>query len=217
MYTLYIHICPNKKVYIGITGLNPQKRWGKNGILYKSQLFYEAIEEFGWNNIEHKILLDNLTKSEAEKKEIEFINKYKSNNEMYGYNISEGGIINRHSQKTREKMSKTRKGKPHSEAHNKAVSEGSKGKVFSKSHIENLRKSHIGYKMPLSQKQKISESCKNKGTKAVKKISLDGEVVEIYSSLNDALASVGGKNTGNISMCCKGKRPKAYGYRWEYA
>ena len=33
-YTVYMHICPNGKRYIGITKLKPQERWG-NGKSYK--------------------------------------------------------------------------------------------------------------------------------------------------------------------------------------
>lgn len=33
-YTVYMHICPNGKRYIGITGLYPKDRW-KNGANYK--------------------------------------------------------------------------------------------------------------------------------------------------------------------------------------
>ena len=34
-YTVYMHICPNGKKYIGITKQKPIKRWGYNGINYK--------------------------------------------------------------------------------------------------------------------------------------------------------------------------------------
>ena len=90
-YKVYIHICPNNKKYIGIT-CNIKQRWGKNGYGYrKNVLFSRAIKKYGWNNIEHKILFENLTEKEAQLKEIELISKYKSSNSKYGYNISIGG------------------------------------------------------------------------------------------------------------------------------
>ena len=217
MYSVYIHICPNKKVYIGVTGLNVEKRWGRNGILYKGQPFHEAIKKYGWNNIEHLIVYRTSSKDDAERKEKELISEYKSNDAEFGYNSEIGGGIHYHTDETRQKMSLTRKGQPHSEAHNKAVAESLKGKKLTPEHIENIKKSHTGYVMPESQKKHISESCKGKGTKEVIKMSLTGEMIERFKSLNDALASVKGKSSGNISMCCKGKKKQAYGYLWKYA
>ena len=56
-YCIYIHECPNNKVYIGQTiyGNNPNKRW-EGGIGYKGQRFYNAIKYYGWDNIKHNIL-----------------------------------------------------------------------------------------------------------------------------------------------------------------
>ena len=36
-YTVYKHICPNNKVYIGITVKKPEVRWNK-GLGYKKQV-----------------------------------------------------------------------------------------------------------------------------------------------------------------------------------
>jgi len=90
-YTVYMHVCPNNKKYIGITKQLPEKRW-KGGVGYRTQEhFKRAIKKYGWKNIKHKILFTNLTKEEACNKEIELIKKYKSNNYKYGYNVSSGG------------------------------------------------------------------------------------------------------------------------------
>ena len=90
-YTVYMHICPNNKKYIGITKLKPKDRW-KNGKSYKTQqLFFRAIQKYGWDNIKHEILFSNLTKEEAEQKEIELIALYKSNQREYRYNVENGG------------------------------------------------------------------------------------------------------------------------------
>lgn len=92
MYCVYKHTFPNNKVYIGITSLNPLRRWKQNGMGYKGQRFvFNAILKYGWDNIKHEILYSNLTKEEACQKEIELIAEYKSNNRKYGYNISIGG------------------------------------------------------------------------------------------------------------------------------
>lgn len=91
VWSVYIHITPNNKYYIGITSQNPHARWGLNGNGYKTQLFYRAIQKYGWENIEHIVLAQNLTKTEAKEFEIYLIQKLKSNESQYGYNITNGG------------------------------------------------------------------------------------------------------------------------------
>jgi len=104
-YSVYMHICPNGKKYIGITKLKVESRW-KKGEGYKSCiLFYRSIQKYGWVNVEHKTLYTSLTKEEAEQKEIELISFYKSNNRNYGYNIANGGHVNSVSEQTKEKIS----------------------------------------------------------------------------------------------------------------
>ena len=92
-YIVYMHKNKiNGKIYIGITKQLFKKRCGNNGEQYKKQSFYKAIIKYGWDNFEHIILYEKLTQKEAEQKEIELINYYKSNNKKYGYNIDKGGI-----------------------------------------------------------------------------------------------------------------------------
>lgn len=113
-WTVYMHKTPNNKVYIGITCRETKKRWGKNGIYYKCQpYFYNAILKYGWENIEHTILYQNLSKEEAKEKEVELISQYDSTNRDKGYNLSIGG--EGHSgysptKETRQKMSDSHKG-----------------------------------------------------------------------------------------------------------
>lgn len=90
-YTVYQHICPNQKSYIGITKSNVAKRWGKQGNGYKGQVFYNAIKKYGWENIEHKILYTHLTQEQAIELEIALIKQFKTTDPKYGYNISTGG------------------------------------------------------------------------------------------------------------------------------
>lgn len=105
-YTVYMHICPNGKKYVGITNKNPQRRWRNGGYGYKTQPFYNAIIHYGWENIEHKILLQNLTQEDAQFKEMEYIQKY---NSLFpnGWNFTEGGEYNVLSQFSKNKLSNT--------------------------------------------------------------------------------------------------------------
>lgn len=82
----------NNKVYIGITKVGLEQRARKDGNHYAgSPYFYSAIQKYGWDNFKHEILLDNLTEKEVKEQEKYFIDKYKSNDREYGYNLTEGG------------------------------------------------------------------------------------------------------------------------------
>ena len=90
-WSVYIHITPSNKYYVGITSKEPCKRW-RNGFGYYSQkYFYNAIQKYGWDNIYHEIVASNLTKEEANNFEKLLIQKLKSNNREFGYNITIGG------------------------------------------------------------------------------------------------------------------------------
>ena len=143
MYCVYKHTCPNGKVYIGMTGISPARRWqqGKNYIT--NTYFYRAIQKYGWDNIKHEILIEGLSKEEASAKEIELIALYKSDQRNCGYNICSGGEINIPSAATRLKMGNSRRGKKHSpEAKLKmsAVAIGKPGTMTGKHHSEEAKK-----------------------------------------------------------------------------
>lgn len=91
-YSIYKHTTPDGKIYIGITSVNPEKRWGVNGINYNKQYFYEAIKEFGWDNIKHEIIATNIDRVYAECFEKALIKMYDSTNKENGYNVSDGGL-----------------------------------------------------------------------------------------------------------------------------
>ena len=96
-YIVYMHIFPNGKKYIGITCKSPNGRWeGGTGYSVKSQpIMYHAIQKYGWNNVEHKILYQNLTYEKAIEIEKQLIAQYKTNCKRYGctfgYNMTDGG------------------------------------------------------------------------------------------------------------------------------
>lgn len=70
-YSVYMHIFPNGKRYIGITSNEVNRRWEKGSGYKKQAKMKNAINKYGWENIEHIVLLCNLSKEEACKKEIE--------------------------------------------------------------------------------------------------------------------------------------------------
>lgn len=134
-YVVYKHIAPNGKVYIGITSKKPQRRWGGGCGYANNDHFYRAILKYGWINFQHEILFENLTKEDAEQKEIELIAFYKSDQKEFGYNIQHGGSSNgKHSEEAKRKISEANKGrlpwnygKHHSEKTKEKISESHKG------------------------------------------------------------------------------------------
>lgn len=94
-YCVYMHKNKiNGKVYIGQT-CDIKSRFAQEGRYYKNcPAFYNAIVKYGWDNFEHIILKDNLTKEEADKWEIYYIKEFKAQDKRYGYNIVSGGQAN---------------------------------------------------------------------------------------------------------------------------
>lgn len=99
----------NNKIYIGQTK-DIQIRWSYNGEMYRGSIyFYRAIQKYGWNNFEHIILKENLTKEEADFWETYYIKFYNTMNSKNGYNLKSGGLNNQLSDISRKKISETKK------------------------------------------------------------------------------------------------------------
>jgi len=95
MACVYMHtVINNGKKYIGQCSGDPKVRWGSNGYRYKGLVFYNAIKKYGWNNIAHEILIDNLTQEEADYYEKYYISLYKTTDRNFGYNVAPGGFGN---------------------------------------------------------------------------------------------------------------------------
>lgn len=119
-FMVYKHTFPNGKVYIGITSKNqPNQRW-ESGTGYSKEhqsVMYNAIQKYGWENVQHDILFTNLSKEEAINKEIELIKEYHSyihDPLCNGYNMTMGGDGIRGKKFTkeqREKISRAKMGK----------------------------------------------------------------------------------------------------------
>ena len=131
MYTVYKHTTPSGKVYIGITKNKPEYRW-KNGNGYKDNAHFDnAIKKYGWENIEHEIVQNGLSKQQACDLEIELIAKYGATDPRNGYNNSTGGECGglgvHHSAESRLKCSEALKGRHVSVETRRKLSESLKG------------------------------------------------------------------------------------------
>lgn len=215
-YKVYCHTFPNGKIYIGITKQELYQRFkGGKGYKGKTKIWY-AIQKYGWENIKHKLLYDNLTKEEAEQKEIELISLYNSNNSNYGYNTASGGnCIGTVSEETKEKIRKANKGKSYHAGY-------WKGKKLSNEHRKKLSDSHKGQKNIISEKTKIKISNSLKGHEVSKetRLKISKKVIcidnnKIYSSLKEASEKTGISYKG-ISACCNGRNKSIYNTHWEF-
>lgn len=210
-YSVYMHVNKiNGKRYIGITSQTPSSRW-KGGLGYKKQRrFFSAIVSYGWNNFDHIILRDNLSKEEAEKMEFELIQEYHSNDLRYGYNIENGGVTNKLSDEQKEHLRHINLGKHHSPETRKKMSDASMGAS---------RAWLTGRHLTEETKKKMSASrsgAKNPRASKVYQFNLEGNLIAMYSCMNDAKKALGVRATAHISQCCCGMRNKAYGFRWSY-
>jgi len=180
---VYVHIAPNNKMYFGITKLNVKLRWGSQGQGYNSQqLFWRAIQKYGWSNFKHIILLENLSEEVACECEIALISKFQTNNPEYGYNIYIGGNLGNtniklsdeqkqrlreanlgkhHSDETKRKMSISHTGYKQTPEHIENVRKAKIGRKLSEEHKKNLSISHMGHRLTETQKRKQSETLKH--------------------------------------------------------
>lgn len=123
-YKVYMHTFPNGKKYIGITKQSLKERFD-SGYGYRIPPMKNAIQKYGWENVEHKLLFENLSKEQAYEKEIELISLLQTTNINYGYNISNGGRGSNGyspSAETRLKMSKSHQGRVFSEQSKEKIS-----------------------------------------------------------------------------------------------
>ena len=84
-YLVYEFTFPDGKKYYGRT-YNTNSRW-QNGKGYRTQKVGKAIEECGWENVQKRIIAENLTKENAQMIEHSLIKGTGSDIPQLGYNI----------------------------------------------------------------------------------------------------------------------------------
>lgn len=201
-YYVYEHICPDGKRYIGITKRVPERRWGKNGIGYRAhnQHFYNAILEYGWENITHNIIASGLSKEAACEKEKFFIELYNTSNREFGYNSSTGG-----------EHPGTGVRKTLSEEARRKISEAQKGKKVAPETIRKRVEARKGYRHSDVTRAKMSEAAKI----PIIQIDINGKPICRFDSILTAAIQTNVAKQ-NICKCCKGERKTAGGYMWRY-
>lgn len=164
-YVVYLH--RNKedgRVYIGLTGKDPKKRW-RNGNGYRGERdFFADIQTHGWESFSHEIIASDLNREEAASLERELIQSFDSTNPNKGYNRKPGGtcgyVGKHHSEKTKELLSKKCSGWKHSDAAKRKISEAGKGKIFTAERRAHISVSLQGRSFSDEHKKRLSEAHK---------------------------------------------------------
>lgn len=210
LYVVYRHTnLITGESYIGTTSQPLYKRSQKNGNGYvESPLFYEAIQKYGWENFSHSILASGLTREEAGNMERHFIHLYKTN--THGYNMQSGGFKDiTISEKTKQKISKSLKGRVFSPEHRRNMSLAELGE---KNHEYGKKWSEERRKVASEQRRNVQYP----GKRYVAQCDLDGNVLRIWNGISHASRSIG-ISYSCISCCCTGKQLTAKGFKWRYA
>ena len=226
-YCVYCHIFPNGKKYVGQTSTKPEYRWGVDGKHYQGQPVYKAIEKYGWDNIEHRILFDNLNKESADRIEKICIFLFKTTIWDYGYNIQPGGCDGggfKRSQETKDKISKIKKelykdptrtpmyGRTLSHESRKKISDALKGKYVGEKasfYGKHLSEEH-------KEKLKLANTEHKSGDKSyTARAVICLEMCKMWTYI-DAAAQELDKSLDDISSCVHGRSNTAADMHWMF-
>lgn len=227
-----MHEAPNGKRYIGITKQVPEDRW-QRGRGYKSIYFHNAIIKYGWDNIEHHILGEGLTKQEACRLEKEYISKYKSNKRAYGYNINPGGLLppvnilagedNPMAQRVHQINKET--GDiiaTYGTMTEAAETLGFKRQGIGKACKGSKNKTYMGFIWEYADRDYVKPQANPIGRppetafKPVNLLDEEGNIIKTYKSIQEAAEDMGCRANG-ISKCCNGYLKTYKGRRWSHA
>ena len=238
-HCVYTHTSPSGKVYVGQT-VNTKRRWGYNGEHYKNkksdgkyvqEAFARAIEKYGWESFEHSIVLDGISKKEADYTEKYLIKWYKLHNSSY--NITDGGegtcgikrtLSLEEKEAIRERLiaNPPMKGKHHSEETKQKISKAVKGKKLSEERRIQMSNISKGKKHSDESKAKIREYKKSHpetwiggwNREEVHQYDLQGNYIASFPSAMEAAATINKNISSDILSCIKGKIASAGGYLW---
>ena len=229
-WSVYIHISPTQKYYVGITTYNPTERWRKNGTGYRGQPFYNAISKYGWNNIQHKIIASHLDEAIAKELEKYWIARLGSNKTGNGYNITAGGdgtvgvshfgSDNPFYGKTHSDESRLLMRTNHADVskdNNPFYGRHHTPEICAK--ISAYGKTRTGDKNPNYGKRlshEMIEKIRSEKSVAVCRFDLDMNFIEEFPSTKAAEIATG-TNHSLISRVCRGKLKTIHGNIWKYS
>lgn len=210
-FTIYRHITPDGKSYIGCTSKTIYERW-QFGYCH-SPKFDAMVKLYGWRGMQHETLAVVADEDTAYHIEQEMIAKYQTNNPEYGYNVSCGGKATyaglKHTEETKDKIRKANTGAIFTEEHRKNLSNALKGNM-------------AGEKNPMYGKPKSAITIQRQydshkyQMKPVIQKDLNGNIIATYFSMHEATRRTG-VSRYCINACLSGKQKCSKGFIWEYA
>lgn len=218
----------NSKIYIGqtIRTLNDRiyDHFRYRNKKYKSAI-KSAIDKYGEENFKVEVICETNSIIELNELEEKYINYFNSLS-PFGYNLKHGGDNKKLSNETKEKISKSKKGKPNNSSFKfkKGMAPWNKNtKGLQTSWCKGLKVPKIskalkGIKKSEYHRQNLSKSKKkwyknNRHSQSKYVLWIDRNI--IFESATDAAIYLGCKQA-HISRVCTGKRKAYKGFKFEY-
>lgn len=189
----------NDKVYIGQTTQPPKNRWNSHLSLlnrnkHDNPHLQHSFNKYGKDNFKFLVLNYATTKEVLDKLEDDYIIQYNCLHRKHGYNLLSGGSRGKHSEESKLKMSKSRKGEDNSRWNHD----------IDNNYIKDLRLK--GYSIPIiAQKVNMSNTGvhqrlqlifgKNIPKSTIRTISDTGGINRIYIDIKDIEYQIRKKNT----------------------
>lgn len=202
VFIVYCHInLTNGKRYVGWTSKSISQRWREH--VGSKSTFGRAIRKHGQRVWVHITLDQCASKDDAKLKEIQWIERFGSFRR--GYNMTTGGDgAPNYAYTEAVKILMRSHGKPLSQATRQRLSEmnrGSRHPMWGRHHTNAAR-------------DRISKN--NPRRRPVEQLSIDGQVIAVFSSITEAARATAHPDYTKIGLCCRGKRKSTRGFRWRF-
>lgn len=231
----------NNKHYVGVTCQGVDVRWKAHlASAYDSNSqapIHVAMREFGEDNFVVEVVLSGVTEADGRSKELEYIEKYNSN-EPYGYNTYRAGMGgHHHTEEGRQNISKGLTGHVFSEERNEKVRQAMREREYKQEWSDKLsevkkgvqageRNPFYGKKHSPELLKQIAETRNQTKFLDVEYTKTDSGEVIVFSSLRDAAKYVMANGLANTSVdtcvgrisrnCRKGSIRPFYGGIWRF-
>ena len=216
----------NGKRYVGKTVRSLKQRWKEHCSnaehSHTEMVIYAAIRKYGPESFDVSVLEEHATSAAMDAAEIRLIAELGTHVSLdRGYNMTLGGdglSGYKHTEKTKRKMSETRKGRKLSPEHAKAIADGQRGVPRPKVAEARLGAGNpmFGRRQSDEARVKISKGLEGRNNVPVVAMDKMGNVVATYVSMRKAAEAVGGQ-ANKIYEVCVGSRMTHKKLCWKYA
>jgi len=186
---------------------------------------YNSLKKYGCENHVFEVI-EECFEDNINEREIYWINHFDS--VINGLNLKYGGIGGRHSEETKQNISKSLmgkkqskktiekrsqklKGQKRSDYTKQLMSEAAKGKIITWGDKISEAKKNSTYRHPKEIMDKIAQ----KNSKPIEQYTPSGILLNTYPSAMEGMRQTGVKND-NINQNLKGKSKSAGGFVWKY-